>query len=351
MRRESPPGHRYWNSPRVTCPAAGPEPGLEASRWPRVSRRAWAGISSGLIRMWALRPSRRGWASTLPYVGKIGGEAHEQFLAQIGVRDFAPAELHHGLHAIAFRQEADGVVHLEVVVVVVGVGAELQFLHLDHVLLLLGVVLLLFLVVLCSGRSPRPWRRAERRWAPPGPDRGPIPALCAGRRGGHHFGGAVGKDRAHFTRANGLIYVLSAILPARRKVSAWIHLSDSFEFWEVSGYGPNALRDALMESRNGANRRQALFTSVSVYTNLPVCAADLSATRRWRTGKPRNRECERAARAGNLASPVSPDIPAPHVADVRRSGRSFTLAVPGGARPGGGPALWSPAAAGAVRLI
>ena len=57
--------------------------------------------------------------------GKVAGEAHEQFLAEIGVGDFAPAELDHGLHSIAFREEADGVLHLEVVVVIVGVGTEL----------------------------------------------------------------------------------------------------------------------------------------------------------------------------------------------------------------------------------
>ena len=57
--------------------------------------------------------------------GKVAGKAHEQFLAEIGVGDFAPAELDHGLHSIAFRQEADGVLHLEVVVVIVGVGTEL----------------------------------------------------------------------------------------------------------------------------------------------------------------------------------------------------------------------------------
>src|ERR1035437_1516897 len=56
---------------------------------------------------------------------KVAGKAYQQFLAEIGVGDFAPTELDHGLHSIAFRQEADGVVHLEVVVMIVGVGTEL----------------------------------------------------------------------------------------------------------------------------------------------------------------------------------------------------------------------------------
>jgi error-prone DNA polymerase len=57
--------------------------------------------------------------------GKVAGKANKQFLAEIGVRDFAPAKLDHGLHSIAFRQEADGVLHFEVIVVIVGIGTEL----------------------------------------------------------------------------------------------------------------------------------------------------------------------------------------------------------------------------------
>ena len=64
------------------------------------------------------------------------------------MRDLATAELNHRFHAVAFLQEADGVVLLELVVVVIRVGAELQLLDLDHVLLLLGVVLFLLQLVL-----------------------------------------------------------------------------------------------------------------------------------------------------------------------------------------------------------
>src|ERR1039458_1861567 len=80
--------------------------------------------------------------------GQVACETDQQLLAEIGVRDFAAAELHDGLDAVALSQKADGVVHLEVVIVIVGVGTELEFLDLDYVLLLLGVVLLLLLLVL-----------------------------------------------------------------------------------------------------------------------------------------------------------------------------------------------------------
>src|ERR1035438_7126951 len=79
---------------------------------------------------------------------KIGAEAHEELLAEVGVGNFTPAELYHRLDAIAFLEKADGVVFLEIVVVVVRVGTEFQFLDLHHVLLLPRIVLLLLQIVL-----------------------------------------------------------------------------------------------------------------------------------------------------------------------------------------------------------
>ena len=64
------------------------------------------------------------------------------------MRDFSPSELNHSLDAIPFLQESDGVFFLEVVVMIIRIGPELQFLHLDDVLLLFGLVLFLFLLVL-----------------------------------------------------------------------------------------------------------------------------------------------------------------------------------------------------------
>ena len=79
--------------------------------------------------------------------GQVVRKAHEQLLSQIHVGDLASAELNVGLDPVAFFQKADGMVLFELVIVIVGVGTELEFLHLDDVLLLLGVVLLLFLLI------------------------------------------------------------------------------------------------------------------------------------------------------------------------------------------------------------
>ena len=80
--------------------------------------------------------------------GQIGGETHEEFLAEIRMGDFPPAELDYGLDAIAFLQESDRMVLLEVVIVFIRVGAELEFFDLHDVLFLFGFVLFLFLLVL-----------------------------------------------------------------------------------------------------------------------------------------------------------------------------------------------------------
>lgn len=79
---------------------------------------------------------------------QIPGEAHEEFLAEIRMGDFPPAELDYGLDAVAFLQEPDRMVFLEVVIVFIRVGAELEFFDLHDVLFLLSLVLFLFLLVL-----------------------------------------------------------------------------------------------------------------------------------------------------------------------------------------------------------
>ena len=48
----------------------------------------------------------------------------QQFPAEIGVCDFTSPELHDGLYAIPLLQEANCVIFLEVIVVVVSIGAE-----------------------------------------------------------------------------------------------------------------------------------------------------------------------------------------------------------------------------------
>src|ERR1035441_4668695 len=90
--------------------------------------------------------------------------------------------------------------------------------------------------------------------------------LAQGHRGGHHLGGSVRENRAHLAHTNGLIDVLSAILPARRKVSGWIHLWLCVDSWpaKVNTKGPDARIDSLAENRNGVAKRQAQVVSVSV---------------------------------------------------------------------------------------
>src|SRR5215208_11395 len=62
---------------------------------------------------------------------EISRKSHQELLSKVGVRDFSPAKLDDRLDAIAFGKKTQGVLHFEVVVVVVGVGPEFQFLHLD----------------------------------------------------------------------------------------------------------------------------------------------------------------------------------------------------------------------------
>jgi hypothetical protein len=71
-----------------------------------------------------------GLALNRPVGGEIGGKSHEQLLPEIGVSDFPAAELYHSLDAIPLLEKSDGMVLLEIVIVIVSVGTELQFLHL-----------------------------------------------------------------------------------------------------------------------------------------------------------------------------------------------------------------------------
>src|ERR1017187_9392719 len=163
--------------------------------------------------------------------GQIARETDQQLFAEIGVRDFAAAELNHRFDAVALAQKANRVVHLEVVVVIVGVGTELEFLHLDHVLLLLGVVLLLLLLVLIVAVVDGLGDGWNRRGSDQYEIEPQLLGLPQGGGGGHDFRGAVGEHRAHFPCTDGFIYVLSAILPARGEISAWIHVMRLVADW------------------------------------------------------------------------------------------------------------------------
>src|ERR1700688_1374486 len=71
---------------------------------------------------------------------QVFGKTNQQLFSELRVSDLPAAELHHSLDAIALFQESHGVVLLEFVVVVVGIGPELQFFDLHDVLLLLSFV-------------------------------------------------------------------------------------------------------------------------------------------------------------------------------------------------------------------
>ena len=79
---------------------------------------------------------------------QIFGKTHQQFAPQIGMRDLASAKLHHGFYPISFLKEANCMVLFEIVIVIVGIGTELQFLHLHHMLLFLCLMRFLFHLVL-----------------------------------------------------------------------------------------------------------------------------------------------------------------------------------------------------------
>ena len=95
---------------------------------------------------------------------KVLGEPKQQFAAEIGVSDLTSAELYDGLDAVSLLQETDRVVLLEVVIVVVRIGAELEFLHLDNVLFLLGFVLFLLELVLIVAVVDCLGDGRDRRW-------------------------------------------------------------------------------------------------------------------------------------------------------------------------------------------
>ena len=80
------------------------------------------------------------------------------------------------------------------------------------------------------------------------------------------FVGAVREHRAHFTRANGLVHVLSAVLPARGEIS-WIHSLWVAKELRADGESRDrAFEYARSERRIVRRRLQAQVTSVLVYT-------------------------------------------------------------------------------------
>ena len=83
----------------------------------------------------------------LAHFGDVLDELSQELLGDLGVRDLAAAEEDGAFDFVALFEEAQRMVLLELVVVVVRVGTELDLFDLDAVLLLLGLVLLLLLEV------------------------------------------------------------------------------------------------------------------------------------------------------------------------------------------------------------
>ena len=86
--------------------------------------------------------------------------------------------------------------------------------------------------------------------------------LAQGGGGRHHLGGAVRKDRAHFARANGFVHVLSAILPARREISSWIHCW--FKRCKTAGDETRLRAGSPVKNSIGDSGWRGLQTSVNI---------------------------------------------------------------------------------------
>src|SRR5947209_14618887 len=90
-------------------------------------------------------------------------------------------------------------------------------------LFLLGVVLLLFLLVLVMAEIHGLRDRRHGRGRYENQIESELLSFPEGGGGRHHLRGSIRKHGADFARTDELVHVLSAILPARRKVSTWIH--------------------------------------------------------------------------------------------------------------------------------
>src|SRR6202142_2852 len=74
-------------------------------------------------------------------------QALQNLASQVGAGHFAATEKNRRLDLVAFVQEAQHVILLGLVIMVVHIDAELYFLDRDRLLVLLGLALLLFLLV------------------------------------------------------------------------------------------------------------------------------------------------------------------------------------------------------------
>ncbi len=166
------------------------------------------------------------------------GHAFQQFPAQVLVRHFAAAEAQGNFDLVALFQKLEDVLHLDVIVMGVGVGPEFDLFHLDDFLLLSGFAfaLLLFVLVFAKVHDLADRRVRVRR------DLDQIEAGISGEL--HGFGGmnhpdifTFGANQANFGGTDSVIDARSGISLRGRVVRS-------------AGYGFIPLMIAEFRARN-----------------------------------------------------------------------------------------------------
>ena len=166
--------------------------------------------------------------------GQILGETSQQFASKVSVRNLAPAELYDGLHSISFLQKPDCVILFEIVVVIVGIGAEFQLLDLYDMLLLFRLMRFLFHLVLVVSVIDRLGDRRHRRWRHNDQIQPQLLRFSDRGCGWHYFGCSVWKYGPDFFGPYRFIHIFSAIGLARREVAAWNHALKLFTSMTLS---------------------------------------------------------------------------------------------------------------------
>ena len=164
------------------------------------------------------RPSIFGMFSTLPISSMSLATRSRRFAPEILVGHLAAAEPQRHLHLVAVLEEADHVAHLDIVVMGVGVRAELDLLDLDDLLLLprLAFALLRFVLELAEVHDLADRRRGV------GGDLDEVEAGIFGHPeaavGGHDADVlAVCSDEPYFVGPDAIVYT-GAGVPLRRGV-------------------------------------------------------------------------------------------------------------------------------------
>ena len=105
-----------------------------------------------------------------PSLADVLDEPVDDCVAQFSMGHLATAEAEAGLHLVTLSEEADSLIFLGLIVVLVHSDGEFTLLDDDDFLFFLGGPVALFLSRRGSGHSPVCGRRAARRWARLQPD-------------------------------------------------------------------------------------------------------------------------------------------------------------------------------------